>query len=128
VLLALLLALAGAATLTHTLVTSIRRRRRDLAILKTLGFVRRQVNAAVAWQSTTVAILALLVGLPVGIAGGRLLWNVFADSLGVVPEPVVSVGGTLLLVPAVLIVSNLIAAFPARSAGRTRPAIVLRTE
>jgi ABC-type lipoprotein release transport system permease subunit len=128
VLLALLLALAGAATLTHTLVTSIRRRRRDLAILKTLGFVRRQVNAAVAWQSTTVAILALLVGLPMGIAAGRLLWNVFADSLGVVPEPVVSVGGTLLLVPAVLIVSNLIAAFPARSAGRTRPATVLRTE
>jgi len=125
---ALLLALAGAATLTHTLVTSIRRRRRDLAILKTLGFVRRQVTAAIAWQSTTVAILALLVGIPVGIATGRLAWTVFADSLGVVPAPVVAVGGTLLLVPAVVLVGNLIAALPARSAGRTRPAIVLRTE
>jgi len=128
VLMALLLGLAGAATLSHTLVTSIRRRRRDLAILKTLGFVRRQVTAAVAWQSTTVAILALLLGVPVGIAAGRLAWTVFADSLGVVPEPVVAVGGTLLLVPAVLIVGNLIAALPARSAGRTRPAIALRTE
>jgi hypothetical protein len=128
VLLALLLALAGAATLSHTLVTSIRRRRRDLAILKTLGFVRRQVSAAVAWQSTTVAVLALLLGIPVGIAAGRLVWTVFADSLGVVPEPVVALGGTLLLVPAVLIVSNLIAALPARSAGRTRPAIELRSE
>jgi len=128
VLLALLLALAGAATLSHTLVTSIRRRRRDLAILKTLGFVRRQVSAAVAWQSTTVAILALLVGVPVGIAAGRLAWTVFADSLGVVPAPEVAVGGTLLLVPAVVLVGNLIAALPARSAGRTHPAIVLRTE
>jgi hypothetical protein len=128
VLLALLLAVAGAATLSHTLVTSIRRRRRDLAILKTLGFVRRQVTAAIAWQSTTVAILALLVGIPVGITAGRLAWTVFADSMGVVPEPVFALGGTLLLIPAVLIVSNLIAALPARSAGRTRPAIVLRTE
>jgi ABC-type antimicrobial peptide transport system permease subunit len=124
---ALLLALAGAATLSHTLLTSIRRRRRDLAILKTLGFGRRQVTAAIAWQATTMATLALLIGIPVGIAAGRLVWTVFASALGVVPEPVVALGAVLLLVPAVLIVGILIAVVPARSASRTRPVVMLRT-
>jgi hypothetical protein len=127
VLMALLLALAGAATLSHTLLTSIRRRRRDLAILKTLGFGRRQVTAAIAWQATTMATLALLIGIPVGIAAGRLVWTVFASALGVVPEPVVALGAVLLLVPAVLIVGILIAVVPARSASRTRPVVMLRT-
>lgn len=126
-LMALLLALAGAATLAHTLVTSIRRRRRDLAILKSLGFDRRQVTAAVAWQSTTMASLSLLLGIPVGIAAGRLVWTMFADALGVAPEPAVPLGAILLLVPTVLIVGVLIAVLPARSASRTRPAIMLRT-
>jgi hypothetical protein len=126
-LMALLIALAGAATLAHTLVTSIRRRRRDLAIFKTLGFDRRQVTAAVACQSTTMGILALLIGIPVGIAAGRLVWAVFANALGVVPEPVIAVGAILLLVPTVLIVGILIAVVPARSASRTRPAVMLRT-
>ena len=66
-----LLALLAAAALAHLLVTSVRRRRRDLAILKSLGFVRGQVSAAVAWQATTVALLALAVGLPLGVALGR---------------------------------------------------------
>src|SRR5207245_1842944 len=48
--LAALLGLLAIASIGHVLVTSIRRRRRDLAVLTTLGFVRRQVSTAVAWQ------------------------------------------------------------------------------
>src|SRR5207237_10929220 len=80
-----IVALMAAATLAHTLITSIRRRRLELAILKTLGFVRRQVSATVAWQATTLASVAALVGLPLGVISGRWVWNVFANPLGVVP-------------------------------------------
>jgi hypothetical protein len=52
-LLAGLVAVLAAATLGHTLITAIRRRRRDLAILKMIGFVPRQVRTAVSWQATT---------------------------------------------------------------------------
>src|SRR5207253_4218419 len=41
------LGLLAAATLAHLLVSGVRRRRRDLAILKTIGFDRRQVVGAV---------------------------------------------------------------------------------
>ncbi len=127
-LLAGLLALAGAATLMHTLVSSIRRRRRDLAILKTLGFLRGQISAAVAWQATTLVVLALLIGLPLGIATGRWGWTLFANQLGVVPEPQVSILPLLLAVPATVLLANLIALLPGRAASRVSPAVVLRSE
>jgi hypothetical protein len=123
-----LLAVIAAAMIGHALVTSVRRRRHDLAILKTLGFVRRQVSATVAWQATTFAVIALALGLPIGVAVGRWIWTVFADQLGVPPEPVVSLPIVLLAVPAVLLLANAIAAVPGRVASRTQPAAILRTE
>jgi hypothetical protein len=126
-LLAALLAVLGAATLGHLLVTSGRRRRRDLAVLKTLGFVRRQVSATVAWQATTLAALALLVGLPLGVAAGRWAWLLVNAGLGSGAGPVTPVP-VLAVVPATVLVANLVAALPARAAAATRPAVVLRSE
>ncbi len=125
---AALIAAAAAAGLAHALLASVRRRRHDLAILKTLGFRRRDVRATVAWQATTVAAIGVLVGLPLGIAIGRFAWNVFATSLGVVPEPVVPIAPVLLIVPATILVANLVALPSGASAARTRPAAVLRAE
>ena len=123
-----LLAAIAAATLAHTLVTAIRRRRRQLAVLKTLGFDRRQLLATVAWQATTFAALGLVIGLPLGIAAGRWAWYLFAEQIEVVPEPVTPVPLVLLVVPAALLLANLVAALPAWSAARTRAAAVLRAE
>src|SRR5207249_814848 len=103
-------------------------RRRDLAILKTLGFVRRQVSTTVAWQATTVAVVALAVGVPVGLAVGRWTWTFFAGQLGVIPQAVVGVASTVIVVPAVILAGNLIAAVPGRLAAGTGPAQILRTE
>jgi putative ABC transport system permease protein len=124
---ALLVAIAAGA-LAQTLVLEVRRRRRDLAILKTLGFDRRQLRAAVAWQATTFAAIGLLIGLPLGDALGRWAWNLFADKLGVVPEPVTPLPLLLLVVPGAIILANLVAIVPARIAARTRPGLVLRAE
>ena len=108
--------------------TGIRRRRRDLAILKTLGFVRGQIRGAVAWQATTLTAFALVIGLPVGIGVGRWSWGLFADQLGVFPTPVVPLFPILMAVPSALLLANLIAVLPSRSAARTHPALLLRNE
>ena len=124
-----LLALLAVGTLAHTLVSATRRRRRDLAVLKTMGFVRGQVRGTLAWQATTLAAVGLLVGLPIGIAGGRWGWRLFADQLRVVPDPVVPLLAILLVaVPAALVLANVVAALPGRTAARMRPALVLRSE
>jgi hypothetical protein len=123
-----LLVVIAIATLLHTLVTSIRRRRRDFAILKVLGFERTQVSRVVAWQATTIVAIATLIGVPVGIAAGRWGWTIFAEGIGVVPESVVPVVPMLVLIPAALLIAILIAAPPGAIAARTPPAVVLRTE
>jgi hypothetical protein len=127
-LLAGLVALLALGTVAHALVTSVRRRRRDLAILKTLGFARGQVSQTVAWQATTFALLAGLIGVPLGVAGGRWAWLLVADQLGVVTGPVVPLLPVLTATAGVLVVANLVAAGPAWAAARIRPAAVLRSE
>jgi ABC-type lipoprotein release transport system permease subunit len=123
-----LLAVLAASALGHLLVTSIRRRRRDLAILKALGFVRGQVSAAVAWQATTVAAISLTVGLPLGVALGRWTWSLLIDRIGLGAEPVTPWPALLAGVLGTVLVANLVAAWPGWMAARTRPAVALRAE
>ena len=69
--------------LALTLLASVRRRRRELALLKTLGFTRRQLLAAVSWQASAVALVGVVIGVPLGIALGHWLWILFrAEHLG----------------------------------------------
>jgi hypothetical protein len=127
-LVAVLLAALAAATLTHTLITSIQRRRRDFAVLKTLGFLPAQVRRAVAWQATSFCAVALVIAIPVGVAVGRVVWELFARQLGTIAEPVIPPVALLLLAPTAVLLANLVAAAPAFVAGRVLPAGVLRTE
>jgi ABC-type antimicrobial peptide transport system permease subunit len=122
------LVLLAVGTLAHVLVTGVRRRRRDLAVLKTLGLVRSQVLHVVAWQASALAGAALLVGLPLGILAGRWAWAIFAGSAGVSGAPDVPVALVLAAVPVTLVLANLIAAGPGWDAVRVPPAGVLRTE
>jgi ABC-type lipoprotein release transport system permease subunit len=110
------------------LLSSVRRRRRDIALLKALGFSRRQVIATIAVQSTIAVGLGALVGLPLGILVGRTLWDLFANSIHAVPRVVVPTGTLLIIAAVALVMANVIAALPARIAARTSPAILLRAE
>jgi len=123
-----LLGLIATATMAHLLVSAVRRRRRDLAVLKSLGFVPGQVSATVAWQATTVGLIATVIGLPLGLTAGRAAWSAVASQVGVVVEPKVPWAAVAILALAALVVANLVAAGPALVAGRIRPAVVLRSE
>lgn len=122
------LVLIAVVAVGHALVTAVRRRRRDLAIFKTLGFRQRQVRGAVAWQATTLAGVGALIGVPFGVIVGRLVWTMITDDLGVVPVVTVPVVTVALAVALTVLLANLVAALPARSAARTSPALVLRSE
>jgi hypothetical protein len=127
-LLAAALAAGAVAALFLTLFASVRRRRHDLAVLKTIGFTRRQLAATVAWQATVAAIVGSVVGIPLGSALGRWLWTAFARQIYAVPQPVVPVASVVLLPLCALVLVNLVAALPGRSAARTPAALALRAE
>jgi putative ABC transport system permease protein len=122
------LVVLAAGGLVLMLLGSVRSHRRDLAVLETIGFVRRQVSATVAWQATALALTAIVVGVPCGIALGRLTWRLVAHSVGSVSPAIVPVTGVLLVAPVALVAANVLAGAPAWRAGRTRPNVVLRAE
>ncbi|HEV2427758.1 MAG TPA: FtsX-like permease family protein [Acidimicrobiales bacterium] len=128
VLLASALALGALSALAATLVSGVARRRRELAVLKSLGLTQRQLVAAVAWQSAIVAGVGALVGLPLGVVAGRWLWDLFARAIGVVPSPAVPVVGIVLVGFGALALALAAALPPGRRAARIPAAEALRSE
>jgi ABC-type lipoprotein release transport system permease subunit len=122
------LVLLAVGTLAHVLLTGVRRRRRDLAVLKTLGLLRSQLLRVVSWQAIALAAAALLVGLPLGLLAGRWAWLLFADSAGVESQASVPVPLVLLVIPVTLVLAVLLAVVPGWTAARIRPALILRSE
>jgi putative ABC transport system permease protein len=106
----------------------VRRRRRDLGLLKAIGCTIRQVLSIVQVQATTLVGVTLLVAIPAGIVTGRLAWIVTAHWLGVPAAPVVPIGVVIAVVAVALLAGNLVAFAPGLSAGRVRPAVALRSE
>jgi ABC-type lipoprotein release transport system permease subunit len=111
-----------------TLVTSVRRRRTDLALLKTLGFTKRQLATAIAWQATVAVAIGCVIGIPLGIALGRFLWDLFVHQINAVPDPTIPVLSIALIGVAAIVLANLVAAVPGRIAARTPTAQLLRSE
>ncbi len=114
--------------LALTLVASVRRRRRELSLLKALGFTQRQLAATVAWQASVSAALGVIVGMPLGIALGRWLWTLFARGISAVPDPTVPTLSMVLIALGALVFANLVATVPGRIAARTPTALLLRAD
>jgi ABC-type lipoprotein release transport system permease subunit len=125
-LLGITLALFGAATIAHLLFVSVARRRRQVALLKVLGFVRRQILGATCWQALTVVTIGLVIGVPSGIMVGKTVWRTFAAHLGAVPVAVVP--ATLVATVCAVIIGGALALalLPALLAVRVGPAEALR--
>jgi predicted lysophospholipase L1 biosynthesis ABC-type transport system permease subunit len=121
-------ALSALSALVLALTAAVRRRRRDLALLKALGFTRRQLSATVAWQATGTVLVGLVVGVPAGVAFGRVLWGLFARQLDVLAEPTTPLVLIAVVILATLVIANVLSAIPARFARTVPVALVLRSE
>jgi ABC-type lipoprotein release transport system permease subunit len=116
------------AALAHALVIAVRRRRRDLAIARSVGFTPADARAAVRWHAVTMAGLGMLIGVPVGLIVGRLVWRATAHSVGAVVAHTLPIWVPPLVVAAAIVVSIVVVEPMARRVGRTRPAQGLRAE
>ncbi|MER5641098.1 FtsX-like permease family protein [Kitasatospora sp. NPDC002227] len=124
-----LLSVVAALGVFNTLLLTIRERRRDLGMLKSIGMTPRQVVAmtvtSVAWQGAVSGI----IGIPVGIAAHRLI----VEHVPIMdfPEGMINVWGAQLLTGLALAgvaIAVLGALVPARSAARLPIAEVLHNE
>jgi hypothetical protein len=127
-LLAGFMVLLGVVAIAHAMIVSVRRNRRELGVLRALGFRGRDVGVTVAWQAVALAVVGAVVGLPAGILVGRFVWRAVADSIGVRAVPALPALALVVVVPAAVLVAVLTALLPARRAARMHPTELLRSE
>ncbi len=127
-LLALALAVLGLGGATHGLLVASTRRRADLAVARALGFTPRQAAASVRWQGVVMTALAVVVGVPLGVIVGRLVWKQVAAGVGAVDLVSVPWPAIVIAPLAALAAMVTVASIVGRWAARLRPAIVLRSE
>jgi ABC-type lipoprotein release transport system permease subunit len=125
----LLLGLFGlvAAAVAHVLLVSVAGYRRDVAVLRAMGFTKGQSRSSIAVHASLLALAACVIGIPLGVILGRIAWQAIAANLYVVPRPMAPLALLALLTAALVVVANLASCVPAARAVRLRPATVLRS-
>ena len=121
-------ALVAAAGLAHALTVTVARRRRELAVVRALGFDRAQVRRVLHVEGFVLGVTGGVLGAVAGLVIGGISWRAAARSIGigpVLPSPTGLVTAVLVCVVALGVLSSLL---PARFAVRATPAEALREE
>ena len=126
---AILLFIAGINLLSSLLLT-VRERRRDFAILKTIGFTPGQIAASVFTSSLLLASIALAFGLPLGLVASRVVFDFLSSSAGIGTGigQLPGITWLALLVPGAIVMAVLGTLLPARRAALVQVAEALRLE
>jgi hypothetical protein len=127
-LLSVMIGVLALATFVHALIVMVRRQWAQLAVLRALGFRRRQLGATVSWYASALLVPALIAGVPLGVAAGRWGWTVLAGNLGVPASPVVPLAALAIVVLGAVVVANVAAGPMTWRAGRIDAASALRAE
>jgi ABC-type antimicrobial peptide transport system permease subunit len=115
-------------TVAHVMLTSVQSRRKDIAILRSIGADRGWIARAVYWQATTFTLLPVALGIPLGLIIGRSVFGSFADSIGALNDPSIPVLLLTLVALGLVVLAIVVAAVPAYRANRLAPARLLQTE
>jgi ABC-type lipoprotein release transport system permease subunit len=126
--LAVLLGLLALISLLHALYMSTRSRRVDVAIMKSLGANRRWITRLMHAQATTLTVVPLVIGLPLGVLAGARLFHTFVDRIGAIPDPTIPTVALVAITLGALVLANVVALVPARRARRLPTTTLLRAE
>lgn len=122
------LLLIGLGNLLTTLLLLVRERARDFAIFKTIGLTPRQVGVAVTSGASVHALVAAVVGIPVGVVVFDRVAIALNPSDG--PDVVTNPAwwSLVVLAPVAIALAALASGIPARAAARAQVADALRYE
>jgi ABC-type lipoprotein release transport system permease subunit len=124
---ALTAALAGFA-LAHALLVTERRTRTELATLRALGMARRGPAIVLLSAGATLAVLAVVIGVPLGIIAGRTVWGAITASAPVADHPLIQWAQVAAAVGVTALITALAAGVAAQRAHRMRLGTVLREQ
>jgi len=121
--LGLIIGIAGLGIIT---IRSVHERRQEIGMMRAIGFKKRMVLSSFIIETSTIAIIGILIGTFLGIFTGYIIWRDSFSDLGfdfiINWQPIIIVG-------LIAFIFTLICVFPAsRKASRVPPAEALRYE
>ena len=128
----MLLAIVAGLGVLNTILLTVRERRRDLGMLKSIGMTPSQVTLMMVTSATVLGVVGSVIGVPVGILVHRAVVPAMVHGIGaVLPRSQLDVWAIALV--ALLALSGIVIAaagafVPARNAGRLSVATVLHNE
>lgn len=123
-----IMALLAGSVLVYGLLTTVRRNHHDLAVARALGLSPRHLRRVTRWSATVFTLAALVVAVPLGLAVGRVAWRTYAESLDVVPDPVVQPLELVGFVGATVVLALAVGTVAGHLVTRQRPGAALRSE
>lgn len=126
--LAAFLALLGATAVGHGLVRSARERRRDFAVLRTIGFRPRDVQVTMAWEGVATGLIGASLGVAGGVVLGPRVWSIVARGAAAVDRSVLPVGTIAAVIPVTIAVGCLVSLLPGWRASHQPTVVGLRSE
>ena len=125
---AVVLTVLGIVALGHGLFSTVRHRRKDFAILRALGVSRGGSRLILAAQASTIAVVGLVLGVPIGLLAGRAGWQAITDRVPLTYRSPFAFVAVALVVPLAFIAANALAFWPGRRTAKLHPATLLRAE
>lgn len=116
--------------LVGTTLVGIRERRRDLGVLKTVGFTPTQIGESVAAGGAAYALTAVLLGVPAGLFASAAMQDAVGRATGIGPgyASAPTIGAIVVAAACIIVLSVVLAAAAAQRASRAPVAEILRSE
>jgi len=124
-----ILALVALVSVLNTMLITVRERFHEFGVLKALGMTPHDIHVIIQTGSANYAIIACLLGFPLGILLTSWTFQITADALGYgVAQTSINAFWLVLLFPASLLLVLLGSYVPGRRAARAPAAEILRME
>ncbi|MCQ4023377.1 MULTISPECIES: ABC transporter permease [unclassified Ruminococcus] len=73
----IVITLIGVTNIFNTITTNMRLRSKEFAMLKSIGMTKREFNRMVRLESLFYGLKSLIIGIPIGVLGGYLIYYAF---------------------------------------------------
>ncbi len=75
------ISLIGITNIFNTITTNMNLRSKEFAMLKSVGMTKKEFNRMIRLESIFYGTKALIIGIPLGLAGSYLIYRAFVDAL-----------------------------------------------
>jgi len=76
----LVISLIGVTNIFNTITTNMKLRQKEFAMMRSVGMTKREFNRMIRLESLLYTVKSLLIGIPLGLAGGLALFLIFVNN------------------------------------------------